>query len=85
MIDVHSHYFSYPGNFPDRFRDQARGARGGGKEVDLAVRWEGYVVTAGHKAIVSGGKALFAVRVNMLEGATWPLEGDKLSLVGIGR
>jgi hypothetical protein len=86
MIDVHSHYFSYPGHFSDRFRDQARGARGDGKEVDLAVRWEDCVATAGHcdKAILSGGKALFAVRVNMLEGATRPLEGDTLSLVGIG-
>ena len=35
MIDVHSHFFSYPGHFTDDFREQARRARGDGKEVDL--------------------------------------------------
>ena len=59
MIDVHSHYFAYPGHFTDSFRDQAKRARGDGKEVDLTVRWEDYAATAAHceKTIVFGGKA----------------------------
>ena len=48
MIDVHSHYFSYPGHFSDSFREQARRARGDGKEVDLTVRWEDYSASAAH-------------------------------------
>jgi predicted TIM-barrel fold metal-dependent hydrolase len=59
MIDVHSHYFSYPGHFTDSFRDQAKRARGDGKEVDLTVRWEEYAATSAHckKTVVFGGKA----------------------------
>ena len=59
MIDVHSHFFCYPAHFTDDFREQARRARGDGKEVDLTVRWGEYAATAGQceKTIVFGGKA----------------------------
>ncbi|MGH9663704.1 MAG: amidohydrolase family protein, partial [Bryobacteraceae bacterium] len=59
IVDVHSHYFSYPGHFSDTFRDQARRARGDETEVDLTVRWPEYEATAAgcKKTIVFGGKA----------------------------
>src|SRR5437764_6557557 len=59
LVDVHSHLFRYPDDFSDAFRDQARRARGDGKEVDLTVRWEEYAASASQcdKTIVFGGKA----------------------------
>ena len=36
IVDVHSHTWTYPGDFTESFRDQARRARAG-VEVDLAV------------------------------------------------
>ena len=59
IIDVHSHYWEYPGHFSDDFRRQAMRAKGGDTEVDLTVRWPEYDATAAgcEKTIVFGGKA----------------------------
>lgn len=57
LIDVHSHFFTYPEHFSADFRNQARRART--TEVDLSVRWAEYHATASQcdKTIVFGGKA----------------------------
>ncbi len=41
IIDVHSHFFTYPNHFTPDFVEQARRARNG-VEVDLTVRWDEY-------------------------------------------
>ena len=59
IVDVHSHTWTYPGDFTESFRDQARRARAG-VEVDLTVRYEDYRATANEpdvRSIVFGGKA----------------------------
>ncbi|HLJ13928.1 MAG TPA: amidohydrolase family protein [Bryobacteraceae bacterium] len=58
IVDVHSHYFRYPGHFSESFRQQARRARAD-KEIDLTVRWEEYEASAREcgKTVVFGGKA----------------------------
>lgn len=58
IIDVHSHFWCYPGHFNDDFRQQTRRARAGA-EVDLTVRYEDYLRTAvpDVRTIVFGGKA----------------------------
>lgn len=59
IIDVHSHAWSYPGDFTASFREQARRARAG-VEVDLTVRYEDYRAAANEpdvRSIVFGGKA----------------------------
>lgn len=58
LVDVHSHYFQYPDNFAEDFKEQSRRARNG-VEVDLTVRWNEYHATAMTcaKTIVFGGKA----------------------------
>ena len=59
IIDVHSHFWQYPGHFSDDFRRQAMRAKGSDTEVDLTVRWQDYDATAAgcEKTIVFGGKA----------------------------
>jgi uncharacterized protein len=61
MIDVHSHFFTYPDHFTPDFVSQARRARNG-VEVDLTVRWHEYEATrAGCRwTVVFGGKAKLA-------------------------
>lgn len=58
IIDVHSHFWVYPRDFQDDFRQQARRARAG-VEVDLTVRFEDYQKTSlpDVRTIVFGGKA----------------------------
>ena len=58
IIDVHSHYWEYPRDFTDDFREQAKRARAG-VEVDLTVRYEEYRRDAPEdtRTIVFGGKA----------------------------
>lgn len=59
IIDVHSHAWTYPGDFSASFREQARRARAG-VEVDLTVRYDAYRATANQPdvtTIVFGGKA----------------------------
>ena len=61
IIDVHSHFFTYPDHFTPEFVQQARRARSG-VEVDLTVRWQEYEATAtlmegNGRSIVFGGKA----------------------------
>ena len=58
IIDVHSHFWEYPRDFQDDFRQQARRARAG-VEVDLTVRFEDYEKTSfpDVRTIVFGGKA----------------------------
>lgn len=58
IIDVHSHFWEYPRDFQDDFRQQARRARAG-VEVDLTVRFEDYQKTSlpDVRTIVFGGKA----------------------------
>lgn len=58
MVDVHSHYWDYPGHFSDDFRKQAQRARGD-VEVDLGIRWNEYDATSAgcQTTIVFGGKA----------------------------
>ena len=60
IIDVHSHFFTYPNHFTPDFVEQARRARNG-VEVDLTVRWDEYRDTAKlagseSRTIVFGGK-----------------------------
>ncbi len=61
IIDVHSHTWSFPKDFSEDFRQQARRARAG-MEVDLTVRYEDYRAATGEavRTIVFGGKALLA-------------------------
>lgn len=58
IVDVHSHFFTYPDHFTPDFVAQSRRARNG-VEVDLTVRWPEYEATsAGARwTIVFGGKA----------------------------
>jgi uncharacterized protein len=61
IIDVHSHFFTYPNHFSPEFVQQSRRARNG-VEVDLTVRWHEYEATAATASgaswtIVFGGKA----------------------------
>lgn len=58
IIDVHSHFWEYPGHFTDSFREQAARARGG-TPVDLTVTYENYSRHAppDTRTIVFGGKA----------------------------
>lgn len=61
IVDVHSHFFTYPNHFTPDFVNQAARARNG-VEVDLTVRWKEYEATAGECrwTIVFGGKAKLA-------------------------
>ncbi len=58
IVDVHSHFFTYPGHFTPDFVQQSRRARNG-VEVDLTVRWHEYDSAAAdcRWTIVFGGKA----------------------------
>ncbi len=58
IVDVHSHFFSYPAHFTPEFQEQSKRARNG-VETDLTVRWPEYQATAGdcRWTIVFGGKA----------------------------
>src|SRR5437016_13397938 len=58
MIDVHSHFWEYPRDFSDSFREQAKRARSG-VAVDLTVRYEDYraAAPADVRTVVFGGKA----------------------------
>lgn len=58
IIDVHSHYWEYPRDFSDEFRQQAARARAG-VEVDLTVRYADYSSASvpDVRTIVFGGKA----------------------------
>jgi uncharacterized protein len=58
IVDVHSHFWEYPRDFSDSFREQAKRARAG-VEVDLTVRHEDYQASSvpGVRTIVFGGKA----------------------------
>jgi predicted TIM-barrel fold metal-dependent hydrolase len=58
LIDVHSHFWEYPTDFTDDFREQAKRARAG-FEVDLTVRYEDYraACRVPVRTIVFGGKA----------------------------
>jgi predicted TIM-barrel fold metal-dependent hydrolase len=61
IVDIHSHFFTYPDHFSQDFVNQARRARNG-VEVDLTVRWHEYEATgAGCRwTAVFGGKAKLA-------------------------
>jgi len=61
IVDVHSHFFTYPAHFTPDFVRQAARARNG-VEVDLTVRWKEYEATAKDRqwTIVFGGKAKLA-------------------------
>jgi predicted TIM-barrel fold metal-dependent hydrolase len=61
IVDVHSHFFTYPDHFTQDFVTQARRARNG-VEVDLTVRWHQYQATAAdcRWTVVFGGKAKLA-------------------------
>ncbi len=58
IIDIHSHYWRFPGDFGDDFLNQARRAKGG-VDVDLTIRYEDYMKSASEPvtAVVFGGKA----------------------------
>jgi predicted TIM-barrel fold metal-dependent hydrolase len=58
IVDVHSHFFTYPGHFTSDFVNQSLRARNG-VEVDLTVRWPEYQATAAdcRWTVVFGGKA----------------------------
>lgn len=60
IIDVHSHFWEYPRDFTDDFREQAKRARAG-MELDLTVRYEEYRRDVPQdedvRTIVFGGKA----------------------------
>jgi len=58
IVDVHSHAWSYPDDFSEDFRRQAKRARAG-VEVDLRVTYDAYRASATDdtRAIVFGGKA----------------------------
>ncbi len=58
IVDVHSHFWQYPRDFSDSFREQAKRARAG-VEVDLTVHHEDYQRTSipGVRTVVFGGKA----------------------------
>lgn len=58
IVDVHSHFWEYPRDFSQSFRDQAKRARAG-VEVDLTVRYEEYQAASlpDVQTIVFGGKA----------------------------
>lgn len=58
IIDIHSHYWRYPGHFQEDFRSQAKRARAG-VEVDLTVTWNSYAQSAPTdvRTVVFGGKA----------------------------
>ncbi len=58
VIDVHSHFWSYPTDFSASFREQAKRARAG-VEVDLTVRYEDYraACRVPTRTVVFGGKA----------------------------
>lgn len=58
IIDVHSHAWTFPGDFDADFLRQAQRARAG-QPVDLTVLYEDYVASASmvSKTIVFGGKA----------------------------
>lgn len=61
LVDVHSHFFTYPDHFTTDFVTQARRARNG-VEVDLTVRWHEYQAAAAdcRWTVVFGGKAKLA-------------------------
>ena len=61
IIDIHSHFGNFPGDFTKNFIRQAEGARAGAK-VDLSVDYEKYRATAPDDMIsaVFGGKAKLA-------------------------
>lgn len=61
IVDIHSHFFTYPDHFTPDFVTQARRARNG-VEVDLTVRWHEYEATAAgcRWTVVFGGKAKLA-------------------------
>ena len=61
IIDIHSHFWNFPGDFTENFIRQAEGARAGAK-VDLSVDYEKYRATAPDDMIsaVFGGKAKLA-------------------------
>jgi len=61
IIDIHSHFWNFPGDFTGNFIRQAEGARAGAK-VDLSVDYEKYRATAPDDMIsaVFGGKAKLA-------------------------
>jgi predicted TIM-barrel fold metal-dependent hydrolase len=61
IIDIHSHFWNFPGDFTENFIRQAEGARAGAK-VDLSVDYEKYRATAPDDTIsaVFGGKAKLA-------------------------
>ncbi len=61
IIDVHSHFWNFPGDFTEDFIRQAGGARAGIK-VDLTVDYEAYRASAPEDmiSIVFGGKAKLA-------------------------
>ena len=61
IIDIHSHFWNFPGDFTENFIRQAEGARVGAK-VDLSVDYEKYRSTAPDDVIsaVFGGKAKLA-------------------------
>jgi predicted TIM-barrel fold metal-dependent hydrolase len=61
VVDVHSHFFTYPDHFTQDFVTQARRARNG-VEVDLTVRWHEYAAAAAacRWTVVFGGKAKLA-------------------------
>jgi predicted TIM-barrel fold metal-dependent hydrolase len=58
IVDVHSHFWEYPGDFSAEFREQTRRARAG-VEVDLTVRFEEYRAASvpDVRTVVFGGKA----------------------------
>lgn len=58
IIDIHSHAWTFPGDFNEDFLRQAQRARAG-QAVDLTVRYADYVATASMvtKTVVFGGKA----------------------------
>jgi predicted TIM-barrel fold metal-dependent hydrolase len=58
IVDVHSHFWEYPGDFSAEFREQAKRARAG-VEVDLTVRYEEYLAASvpDVRTVVFGGKA----------------------------
>jgi hypothetical protein len=56
LVDVHTHFFRYPGHFSNELHEQIQRI---GSVIDLNVRWEKYCATAADcsKTIVFGGKA----------------------------
>jgi len=61
IVDVHSHFWNFPGDFTEDFIRQAGGARAG-VEVDLTVDYETYRASAPDDmiSVVFGGKAKLA-------------------------